>query len=430
MKNQVNVGLLGFGTVGCGVYRILEKNQEELIQRTGYGIKIQKILVRDRDKKRDLQVDTELLTESVEDVTTNPEIDVVIEVMGGVEEAREYILSALNHHKHVVTANKDLLALYSGELLTTAANHDCDLYYEASVAGGIPIIRSLVGGLASDRITKMMGIVNGTTNYILTRMTKEGADYQEVLKDAQALGFAEADPSGDVEGLDAARKMVILSTLGFSMKFNLKDVQVQGISNISSEDIDYAGRLGYTIKLIGIAQKDEGRVEISVQPSLLPSDHPLSSVNNEFNAIYIYGESIGETMFYGPGAGQLPTATAVVSDLISVVQNMRMGVNGQSVVLPHNKTELKNDEDVYSKYFLRLYLKDEAGAFSKVSALFGNYHISIEKLIQQPLKEKGAAEIVMVTHQTNRAAFNQVLSELKGFDIVYDVISSYRIEGE
>ncbi|GGE40528.1 homoserine dehydrogenase [Pullulanibacillus camelliae] len=428
---QINVGLLGFGTVGSGVYRILNQHEEELKQRANATIKIKKILVNDIEKKRAVEVDQHVFTQSVDEVIADPDIDVVIEVMGGISEARDYILSALRHQKHVVTANKDLLALYSGELLTTAAENQCDLYYEASVAGGIPIIRSLVGGLASDRITKMMGIVNGTTNYILTRMTKEGADYQSVLEDAQALGFAESDPTGDVEGLDAARKMVILSTLGFSMKFELDHVTTEGISQITAQDIDYAKRLGYTIKLLGIAQHDACGVEISVQPSLLPNDHPLSSVNNEYNAVYIYGEAIGETMFYGPGAGQLPTATAVVSDLISVIQNKHMGVNGQGVVLPHNPTRLKSDKEIYSKYFLRFQLKDEAGAFSKVTALLGKYQMSIEKLIQHPLEQQqGVAEIVMTTHRTNRQAVNDVLSELQSLDVVYDVLSGYRIEGE
>lgn len=241
------------------------------------------------------------MTKNADEVIQDPDIDVVIEVMGGVEHTKEYILQALKAKKHVVTANKDLMAVYGTELLDAATENGCDLFYEASVAGGIPILRSLVDGLASDRITKMMGIVNGTTNFILTKMSKQGSPYGEVLKEAQELGYAESDPTADVEGLDAARKMAILARLGFSMHVDLEDVSVKGISEVTDEDISYSKRLGYTMKLIGIANRTRDKVEVSVQPTLLPDFHPLASVNNEYNAVYVYGEAVGETMFYGPG---------------------------------------------------------------------------------------------------------------------------------
>lgn len=430
LKKQINVGLLGLGTVGAGVYRMIENHQETLQHRVGLPINVKKILIKNVEKKRDLDIDSSLFTLNVEDVINDPDIDVVIEVMGGIEEPKQYIMKALEQGKHVVTANKDLMAIYSGELLSFAAKNSCDLFYEASVAGGIPILRGLVDGLSSDRIIKMMGIVNGTTNFILTKMTKDNASYDEVLKEAQALGFAESDPTSDVEGLDAARKMVILSTLGFSMKFHLDDVSVKGITAISLDDIRYAKRLDYTIKLIGIAERDNGCVEISVQPTLLPNNHPLASVNDEFNAVYIYGEAIGETMFYGPGAGQLPTATAVVSDLVTVGRNMRLGVNGKSLVMPKLETKLKDNKDVHSKYFLRFHVKDEAGAFSRISALFAKYNISLEKLFQQPIKGKDIAEVVVITHKTNQQDFNDTIAALKNLDIVHDVAAVYRVEGE
>jgi len=430
MKKAIHVGLLGLGTVGCGVYRMIHEHQEELFHRIGLPIQVEKILIRDIHKDRKIIMPDDLLTTDPEDIVNNPNIDVVIEVMGGMEETKELILRALRRHKHVITANKDLLALYSGELLSVASEYGCDLFYEASVGGGIPVLRSVVDGLSSDRIFKMMGIVNGTTNFILTKMTREKISFEQALADAQALGFAEADPTSDIEGLDAARKMVILSTLGFSMKVSLEDLFIKGISTITPEDIDYADRFGYVIKLIGIARRDHGRVEISVEPAFISKDHPLASVNNEFNAIYIYGEGIGETMLYGPGAGQLPTATAVVSDLVAVAKNMRLGVTGKSALIPYNKKQLKNDEEIFVKYFLRLLVKDEAGSFAKLSALFAEKNISFEKLSQQPLKGKGMAEVVIITHQTTRKAFLSVLSQLRDLQMVYEIKSGYRVEGE
>jgi homoserine dehydrogenase len=430
MKKAIHVGLLGLGTVGCGVYRMIHEHQEELFHRIGLPIQVEKILIRDIHKDRKIIMPDDLLTTDPEDIVNNPNIDVVIEVMGGMEETKELILRALRRRKHVITANKDLLALYSGELLSVASEYGCDLFYEASVGGGIPVLRSVVDGLSSDRIFKMMGIVNGTTNFILTKMTKEKISFEQALADAQALGFAEADPTSDIEGLDAARKMVILSTLGFSMKVSLEDLFIKGISTITPEDIDYADRFGYVIKLIGIARRDHGRVEISVEPAFISKDHPLASVNNEFNAIYIYGEGIGETMLYGPGAGQLPTATAVVSDLVAVAKNMRLGVTGKSALIPYNKKQLKNDEEIFVKYFLRLLVKDEAGSFAKLSALFAEKNISFEKLSQQPLKGKGMAEVVIITHQTTRKAFLSVLSQLRDMQMVYEIKSGYRVEGE
>ena len=350
--------------------------------------------------------------------------------MGGIEETKKHILSSLANKKHVVTANKDLVALYGSELHGAAASNGCDFYYEASVAGGIPILRGLVDGLASDKITKMMGIVNGTTNFILTKMNKNGSAYEEVLAEAQALGFAESDPTADVEGLDAARKMAILATLGFSMTIDLKDVSVKGISNITEEDLNYSKRLGYTMKLIGIAQQDGEKVEVSVQPTLLPDDHPLSAVNDEFNAVYVYGEAVGETMFYGPGAGSLPTATAIVSDLVAVMKNMRLGINGRSVVSPQYEKNLKQDSEIFSKYFLRIHVKDQVGSFAKITALFSERGVSFEKILQLPLKNNDLAEIVLVTHKASLKDYEEIMQQLRDLTVVNQVKSSYRVEGD
>ncbi|SDH69832.1 homoserine dehydrogenase [Alteribacillus bidgolensis] len=430
MEHGVVIGLLGLGTVGSGVIQIVNEHQQELKHQVGCGITIGKVLVRDKDKYRESQIDQDQLTVYAEEVLNDPDIDVVIEVMGGVQQAREYILQALNNKKHVVTANKDLMALYGAELLKVAADNGCDLFYEASVAGGIPVIRGVSEGLSADRITQMMGIVNGTTNYILTKMEQDGRDYEEVLKEAQELGFAESDPTSDVEGLDAARKMAILATLGFSMNVDLEDVIVRGITTVTTEDMEYCKQLGYTLKLIGLAKRTEGRVELTVQPMLLPNSHPLAAVQDEYNAVYVYGEAVGETMFYGPGAGSLPTATAVVSDLVTVVKNLRLGVSGRTIHSPLHIKELKTDEEVDSKYFLRLQVRDETGTFDALTSLFAKEDVSFEKLLQWPLdEEEPVAEVVIITHTTNRAAYERIYKELENMDVVLDVKSSYRVEG-
>ncbi|MFT4412953.1 homoserine dehydrogenase [Fredinandcohnia humi] len=430
MMKSISVGLLGLGTVGCGVVTILHNHQDKLMHQVGCPIKVKRVLVQDLHKDRMVKVDSSLLTTNVDDVIEDPEIDVVIEVMGGVEETRQHVLSSLRNKKHVVTANKDLMALYGPELLAVASENGCDLFYEASVAGGIPILRGLVDGLASDRITKMMGIVNGTTNFILTKMSKYGSAYDDVLKEAQELGYAEADPTADVEGLDAARKMAILATLGYSMNIDLQDVRVQGISSVTSEDINYSKRLGYTLKLIGMAHREGEKVEVSVQPTLLPDSHPLAGVNDEYNAVYVYGEAVGETMFYGPGAGSLPTATAIVSDLVGVMKNMRLGVNGRSAVSPQYDKKLKVNAEIYSKYFLRIHVKDQVGAFAKITSLFSERGVSFEKILQLPLKDRDdLAEIVLVTHKASLQDYEEILVKLRDMQVIQEVKSSYRVEG-
>ena len=426
----ISIGLLGLGTVGTGVVKIISNHQDKLMHQVGCPVVIKKILVKDLVKERDLTIPSDMLTVSSDEIICDPEIDVIIEVIGGVEETRKLLLQALDNKKHVVTANKDLMAVYGPELLSVASSNGCDLFYEASVAGGIPILRGLTDGLASDRITKMMGIVNGTTNYILTKMCKEKLSYTEALKKAQELGFAESDPTADVGGLDAARKMAILATLGFSMTIDLDDVKVQGITEVSDEDLAFSQKLGYTVKLIGLAQRcKEDKVEVSVEPTLLPIDHPLAMVNDEYNAVYVYGEAVGETMFYGPGAGSLPTATAVVSDLVAVMKNMRLGVNGSSAVLPQFEKMLKTAEEICGKHFLRLRVKDEVGVFAQITSIFAEDGISFEKIMQLPIKGEQASEIVLITHDAPLANFERVLEKLRTYDKVEEIKSTYKVEG-
>ncbi|WP_301171130.1 homoserine dehydrogenase [Brevibacillus nitrificans] len=428
-KQTIKLGLLGFGTVGTGVVRIIQAHQEDLQKQTGLGIEITKILVQDAEKSRNIVAMDGKLTTNPADILEDPEIEVVVEVIGGIHPAKDFILGALERGKHVVTANKDLMALHGAEILKKAQEKGCDVFYEASVAGGIPILRALVEGFSSDRITKMMGIVNGTTNYILSKMSQEGAEYADVLKEAQALGYAEANPTSDVEGYDAARKMAILATLGFRVPMKLEDVDVKGISGVSKEDIAYGKQLGYEVKLLGLARRDAEAIEVSVQPTMIPKSHPLASVNGVFNAVYVHGEAVGETMFYGPGAGELPTATAVVSDLVTVVKNRKLGVNGRGMVAPYKEKILKDDSQKLSKYFLRIVVADKRGVLAQITQLLADKNISLEQVIQQPYNNDKEAEIIMITHLSSKSDMDGVLTYMEQMDIVTKVKSCYRVEG-
>lgn len=425
----IKVGLLGLGTVGTGVVRIVEGHQEDLQRQIGSPVHIEKILVRDLQKPRKFRVDAEKLTENPREIIDNPQIDVVVEVMGGIEPARTYILQSLERGKHIVTANKDLMALYGSEIMAKAAEHKCDVFYEASVAGGIPIIRTLTEGFSSDRITKIMGIVNGTTNYILSKMSQEGAPYKDVLKEAQELGYAEADPTSDVEGLDAARKMAILATLGFHVNASLDDVEVQGITGVSKEDILYGKMLGYEVKLLGIAESSDDAISVSVQPTMVKHPHPLASVNGVFNAVYVYGEAVGETMFYGPGAGEMPTATSVVADLVAVAKNLKLGVNGQRGSFSYKEKKLKSDRQIACKYFIRLHVEDRAGVLAKITQIFAEHEVSLESLLQPPHKKGPETEIIITTHDASKASMKRVLSDFDKLDVIRSIKSVYRVEG-
>ncbi|GIP45487.1 homoserine dehydrogenase [Paenibacillus sp. J45TS6] len=425
----IKVGLLGLGTVGTGVVRIVEGNQEDLSSQVGSPIVIEKISVKNTEKARNINVDSDKLTEDPWEVIRHPDIDVIVEVMGGVDQTKEYILEALERGKHIVTANKDLMALYGSEILAKAAEKRCDVYYEASVAGGIPIIRTLIEGFSSDRITKIMGIVNGTTNYILTKMSQEGVSYEEVLKEAQDLGYAEADPTSDVEGLDAARKMAILATLGFHTNVELRDVSVCGISSVTKEDISYARRLGYEMKLLGIAERQDDQIAISVQPTMVKKQHPIASVNGVFNAVYVHGEAVGETMFYGAGAGEMPTATSVVADLVSIIRNMRLGVSGLKAIAPYKEKRLISDEEIKYKYFILLHVDDKAGVLAQITQIFAEYNVSLASVVQQPNELNPDAEIIIVTHDASKANMEKVQKHFESLDVIRKVKSVYRVEG-
>lgn len=429
MKKKVSIGLLGLGVVGSGVVKLISDYQKQLNHQLGCEVKVKSILVRDLEKAEKTETNGALLTTDPYEVLQDPEIDVIVEVIGGIDTARTYIIDACHAKKNVITANKDLIALHGPELHKIAADNAVDLFYEASVGGGIPLLRSLTDGLISDNIQKVMGIVNGTTNYILTKMDEDGASYKMALADAQELGFAEADPTADVEGLDAARKMVILARLAFLTNVDLDDVDVEGISSIEEVDLSFAKQLGYTMKLIGYAECTGEHVEVHVQPTMLAKTHPLASVKNEYNAVYINGEAVGETMFYGPGAGGLPTATAIMSDVADAIRNLRLGVNGHQAVIPQFEKEDMPKDKSYSQFYIRLRAKDKVGAFASISQLFNHIEVNLERILQVP-KEKGIAEIVLVTHKTSVATFESVLHKLEQLDVVDSIESNYRVEGD
>lgn len=428
-KRDLTIGMLGFGTVGSGVATMIRDNEKELTQRLGVAVKIGKIVVRDLDKDRGTDFDEDKLCTSVSDVINDPSIDVIVEVMGGIEEARQAIEGALSAGKPVITANKDLMALHGHSLLRLAHKNSCDLYYEASVAGGIPIIRTLEDGLASDRISGIMGIVNGTTNYILTKMKEENWSYEEALTKAQALGFAESDPTSDVEGLDAARKMAILASLAFSMEVELEDVAVSGMTAITTEDLQLAEQFGYSVKMLGFAERDQDGIDVSVEPVFLTSAHPLASVRNEYNAVYIYGDAVGETMFYGPGAGSMPTATSVVSDILSACRNLLLGVGGMRSHDPMNPRLIKGEAEQHAQFFHRLLVRDEIGVFSELTSIYSRHHASLGSIIQRPGEKAGEAEVILITHSLSRKNHQAIISDLQSSVSVKEIISQYRVEG-
>jgi len=428
-ERVINVGLMGLGTVGRGVYRILKENSAGIEQKVGARIEVKKILVRDPAKNRGIDLSEGVLTANVGDIVENPEIDLVVEVMGGISPALEYSLKALNHGKSLVTANKDMIALHGKELFEAAGANDSDVLFEGSVAGGIPIIRPLKECLAANRIKQVIGIINGTTNYMLTRMTKEGLDFEQVLKEAQALGYAEADPSADVEGYDAARKLAILSSIAFNTRVPLNRVYVEGITGITAEDIAYANELNCVIKLLGIAKETEEGIEVRVHPALLPKHHPLASVNDVYNAIFIRGDAVGDVMFYGRGAGELPTASAVAADVMNAARNLLRNVPGMISCTCFEEKPVKPMGSTSTKYYVRLNVADKPGVLAGIALIFGNNEVSLASVIQRHTSGH-SAEIVLVTHEVLERNFQEAIKSIRELPTVYEITSVIRTEGD
>ena len=422
---EIKAALLGAGTGGGGVYKLVERRAAEMPDKVGAELKITKVLVKNLQKKRE-GIPSEVLTDDWEGIIHDPEISIVIELMGGVEPARTYILQALEAGKNVVTANKDLLAEHGQELMEAAERNHRDLCFEAAVGGGIPIIRPLKECLAGNEITEVMGIVNGTTNYILTKMTQEGWDFDDALKEAQRLGFAEADPTADVEGLDAGRKMAILASIAFHSRVTFKDVDVKGITKITAKDIQYAKEFGYTLKLLGVARNEEGKMEVGVSPMMIPSTHPLANVNDSFNAVFVHGDAVDDAMFQGRGAGEFPTASAVVGDLISVARDMQYDCCGRIGCSCYKNLSMKPAGEARHKYFLRLIVEDRTGILAGVAGVLGNNGVSINQVIQKPAVD-GVAELVVITDKVETRHLNDALMIFGEMSMIREVASVIRV---
>lgn len=419
------IALLGMGTVGGGVYEIIEKQKEEMPFKIGAALEVVKVLVRNKAKYAD-RIPAEKLTDVWEDVIGDDSIDIVVEVMGGIEPARTYIKAALEKGKHVVTANKDLMAMHGHELLELAGEHHCDLLFEAAVAGGIPIIRPLKQCLAGNHITEIMGIINGTTNFILTKMKEDGMDFGEALQLATDLGYAEADPTADIEGYDAGRKLAIMASIAFHTSVTFDDVFTEGITKITAKDMRYAKEMGCSIKLLGIAKNTETGIEVKVHPTMIPENHPLAAVNDSFNAVFVHGDAVDDAMFYGRGAGALPTGSAVVGDIMDVARNMLFHCNGRIGCSCYKNLPIKQIGDTTSRYYIRMRLEDRAGTLAAMAGVFAENDASIAILLQKETIENDA-EIVVVTHEVAEKKFMDAIKKFSSMEMVKEISSIIRV---
>lgn len=419
------IALLGMGTVGGGVYEIIEKQKEEMPFKIGAALEVVKVLVRNKAKYAD-RIPAEKLTDVWEDVIGDDSIDIVVEVMGGIEPARTYIKAALEKGKHVVTANKDLMAMHGHELLELAGERHCDLLFEAAVAGGIPIIRPLKQCLAGNNITEIMGIINGTTNFILTKMKEDGMDFGEALQLATDLGYAEADPTADIEGYDAGRKLAIMASIAFHTPVTFDDVFTEGITKITAKDMRYAKEMGCSIKLLGIAKNTETGIEVKVHPTMIPENHPLAAVNDSFNAVFVHGDAVDDAMFYGRGAGALPTGSAVVGDIMDVARNMLFHCNGRIGCSCYKNLPIKQIGDTTSRYYIRMRLEDRAGTLAAMAGVFAENDASIAILLQKETIENDA-EIVVVTHDVAEKKFMDAIKKFSSMEMVKEISSIIRV---
>lgn len=431
---KIHIGLLGFGTVGSGMVKILLENREAIESRLGASLALKRIAVRELQGNRGVAVDTSLLTTDTEMVVDDPGVDIVVELIGGYEPAKSLILKAIENGKQIVTANKALLAAHGDEVFSAASRKGVEVGFEASVGGGIPLIRSMKEGLVANRIGSLFGILNGTANYILTKMTDQGRPFSEVLEEAQALGYAEADPTFDVEGIDTAHKLTILLAIAYGVPIGSDAVFTEGISKITPLDINFIKEFGYRIKLLAISKDDGEAIEARVHPTLIPDDSMLANVNGAYNALYIKGDAVGNVMLYGPGAGMMPTGSAVVSDLVDVARNILTGSVGRVPSVGYQPSGIKARrmkliEELKTEYYFRFSAEDRPGVLSKIAGILGKHGISIESVHQKGRDVVGAVPIVMITHEAQEAAVRMALSEIDQLEAVKDETVLIRIEG-
>jgi homoserine dehydrogenase len=430
-KKSINVGIIGFGTVGTGTARILIDNAEIIKRRLGAPVVLKKISDLDLKRDRGIPLGDVKLTNDAKELINDPDVDIVVELIGGYKPAKEFILEALRNKKHVVTANKALLAVHGEEIYAAAEKAGVRVGFEASVAGGIPILAAIRNGLAANNIKSIHGIVNGTCNYILTLMTNEGRKFDEVLKEAQTKGYAEADPTFDIEGIDSAHKLAVLSVLAYGTPVKFNDIYTEGISKITPLDIDFAKELGYKIKLLAITKMVDGEVEARVHPTMLPEEYPLAAVDGVFNALSIVGDAVGSTMFYGRGAGDMPTGSAVVGDIIDIGRDILAGSANRSPLVAFRERSvlrIRTMDNITSCYYLRFSVMDKPGVLSRVSGVLGRNNISISSVIQ---KGRGAAEavpLVMMSHEAVERDVRRALDEINTMDCVAGPTMVIRVE--
>ena len=434
-KSSINVGLLGWGTVGTGVSKILLNQSNLIFQNTGIQLRLIKIAKRTLPASRSgVQLPVDCLTTNPAEVTENPEVDIVVELMGGTDDARRLINQAIRNGKHIVTANKALLAEHGFELFQLASDRHVSLNFEASTAGGIPIIKTLRESFAANRIHSIYGIINGTCNYILTQMHESEVDFDEVLKDAQAKGYAEADPTFDVEGIDAAHKLTLLTSLAYGFGMPMQQVYVEGITNVTQNEIQYARELGYVIKLLAIAKLNQDRVEVRVHPTLIPMRSMLANVGGAFNTVCVIGDAVGPTLFYGQGAGEMPTASAVVADIIdaakSIIGNVQSQVPRGWLAGSQADILLCPMDDIETRYYVRLIAMDQPGVLAQISSILGKHRISIASVIQTERHEADTASIVMVTHKVVEKNMQMAIQEIDELDVIRVKSRLIRIEEE
>jgi len=429
----INVGMIGFGTVGSGTAKLLLEEKDLITQKLGLSLKLKKIADLDIERPRPVRVDRSLLTVDPAEILNDPEIEIVIQLIGGDDSARTLMLEAISKGKHIVTANKALLASCGHEIFKKAEEYGVEVMFEASVGGGIPIIRALKEGLAANRINHFFGILNGTANYILTKMSAEGLDFGQALKEAREQGFAEADPTFDVEGVDTAHKLAILTSLAYGLEVELSRIHVEGISRLDPMDIQFASEFGYTIKLLAISAQDEGQVEARVHPAMLPADHVLAGVSGPFNAVLFNGSASGDILLYGQGAGMMPSASAVVSDAIELARAIDRSAIRRVPPLAwqqmgKSNLSLKPMDEIVTKYYFRFSVVDRPGVLSKISGVLGEHDISIVAVIQKGREADSVVPIVMLTHDAAEAAVKSALNEIDHLDIVKDDTVLVRVE--
>ena len=429
VNRPIGIGLLGLGVVGGGVARALSEKRDALAEIAGSPISLRRAVVRDLGKARSFDLPQTLLTTSAADVLDDPEVDIVVEVMGGHDPAFDCILKAISLGKHVVTANKEVMAQHGPDILTMARKKGVQVLFEASVAGGTPIIAPLLRDLVANEVVGVRAIINGTTNYILTRMAQEGVDFADALAEAQALGYAEADPTNDVEGIDAAYKLAILSTLSFRARVKDSDVFREGITRLTARDFQYASELGYAIKLLAIADKKDGEVQVRVHPAFVPTDVMIAKVDGVLNAIEVDTDLAGRVLFHGAGAGAMPTTSAVVADIVDIARNLAGNVVPPSPVNLDESIAVRPMLDLDTKYYLRLNVADRPGVFARIATVLGDQNISIASVIQKEADESAQrAEIVLMTHRARESALQEALRALDSLDVVNEIGNVVRVE--